>query len=168
MASGKTYVNPEHRDLLLVNRIGKDIDKVPAQGYSHTQTLHAFADTNRFEVLSPDSIYSFNLKKPFKEIPDKPSFYAQIFAEVFVFESPEECEFSLITSFEHKGRSYKFRGKDSDKIQLKRGQWNTIQLDYLSPSLQRRSDNIKSFVWYRGQDSIYVRDIRVKVFEKDD
>jgi hypothetical protein len=39
-------------------------------------------------------------------------------------------------------------------------------MDYLSPEVRIPEDEIKTYLWWRGEGAVYVRNISVKIWEK--
>jgi len=70
-----------------------------------------------------------------------------------------------VVDFTHKGYPYKYKGFDSENMNLDLNQWNNIEFDYLTPEVRTRQDSLKVYFWNRGKSTIFIDDFQV-VFEK--
>jgi hypothetical protein len=50
-------------------------------------------------------------------------------------------------------------------LKLKPGVWNTVSLDYLIPVDPEPGDRLVSYVWYTGNEVIFIDDLRYEAFE---
>ena len=80
----------------------------------------------------------------------------RMFLSASVFVTDTEEPFSLVASFENNGVSYKYISKDSEKLSLKDDQWNDIRLEFMAPPLKDAGDELRIYVWYRGNQQIKV------------
>ena len=70
---------------------------------------------------------------------------------------------SMVITFNHKGGNYKYRALDLEKLSLTPHQWNQIEMHYLTPEPRQKSDQLQVYYWHRGQQPVYVDDIRIDI-----
>jgi len=70
----------------------------------------------------------------------------------------------LVVTFQHQGKNYKYRTRTFNKDIIK-GKWNNLSLDYLTPEVRSKKDNLMVYVWHRGKSNIYIDDFKVEIFE---
>ncbi len=76
---------------------------------------------------------------------------------------------SIIIAFQHKGENYKYRGLNlvrneiSSKIKL--NQWNKVTMDYLTPEVRSKNDELTVYLWNQGDLDIYFDDLTVEKFK---
>lgn len=116
------------------------------------------------EILSPENPYSRTLSIPFYKLSNGDHAFLKIKGEVFVEDDPVENAFTLVVTFQHKGRNYKYRGKNSEVIaaDLIPGQWNTLEVLYLTPEVRHTKDPVLIYFWLRGSQQLAVRSITVE------
>jgi hypothetical protein len=81
---------------------------------------------------------------------------------------PEEYEGELpclVMTMSRKNGLYGYKATCLDPENLVRGQWVTIQMDYLTPTIRNQSDLFQSYIWHRGHMPIYMDDFRVYGYE---
>lgn len=71
----------------------------------------------------------------------------------------------LVATAEHKGQVYGYRswaitGSDSAGV-------SRVSVNYLTPEIRSKKDPIAIYIWHRGQDSLVVRDVRIRVYERN-
>jgi len=55
---------------------------------------------------------------------------------------------------------------DSEKLNLKLNAWNELKMDYLTPEVRKKDDQLKAYFWLRGKQLLQVGAIWIAVFEK--
>ncbi|MFA5417121.1 MAG: hypothetical protein WC341_01555 [Bacteroidales bacterium] len=182
---GKMVHNKEYDTLLLVDRSNLN-EKVPDnQSFEHTvlkifdfekdssntdlhySNLYAYQGAYSF-VMDSSIQFSPGFKIKYKDINCKEYAWFRISVWVYPVYPLNETSASLIVSFQHKGDNYKYRGIDLDKpeiaSQLKLNQWNKITMDYLTPEVRSKNDNLVVYVWNRGKKSIYFDDLIIEMY----
>jgi len=182
---GKMVHNKAYDNLLLVDRSNLN-EKVPDnQSFEHTvlkildfekdssnTDLHysnLYAHQGAFSFVMDSSIqFSPAFKIKYKDINCEEYAWFRISVWVYPVYPLNETSTSLIVSFQHKGDNYKYRGIDLNKpeiaSQLKLNQWNKITMDYLTPEVRSKNDNLVVYVWNRGKKSIYFDDMTIELF----
>jgi len=183
----KKRIDPEHYDLLLIERSydGVDVFKNEKKYNKHTLLNLSFDnpekgkekhyDTNYVCTgsysLRMDSsfIYSPGLQIKYKDITNK--YYAWIRASVNVYPlTPlEQSEALLVVAFTHNGKNYKYRTASilNEKYNVELNKWNKISIDYLTPEVRSKNDKLTVYIWYRGKKEIYIDDLVVESFTLD-
>lgn len=182
---GKASVSEEDRKLLLIQRSTETYEKMP-------EDLSAFRHTvigsNGFEnpeekykdqyVTTPvhsgnyalrlDSNYVFSpdVRMAYKDITS--GYYAWIRASVWVYPIPDQSTdpFHLVITFQYKGMNYKYRtlGPSQDFVHLVPGEWNKLEIDYMSPEVRTTDDELLVYLWLQGKQSVYFDDLKVETF----
>jgi len=49
--------------------------------------------------------------------------------------------------------------------EIKPGKWNKIKLDYLTPEVRSKNDELKIHIWNKGKKTFYIDDINIELFE---
>jgi hypothetical protein len=95
--------------------------------------------------------------------------YALVYATGWVFlnDSLKIPKLSLIASFKHNGKEYRYAGKDFDKQGNYKTGWNKFALAYLTPEVRRKSDELNVYFWLRepGSTPVQIDDFHIRVFE---
>jgi len=182
---GKMVHNKEYDTLLLVDRSNLN-EKVPDnESFEHTvlrifdfekdttntdpHYSNLYAHQGDFSFVMDSSIqFSPAFKIKYKDINCKEYAWFRISVWVYPVYPLNETSTSLIVSFQHKGDNYKYRGIDLNKpeiaSQLKLNQWNKITMDYLTPEVRSKNDNLVVYIWNRSKKSIYFDDMTIELF----
>jgi hypothetical protein len=183
---GKTSVNPQYEKLLLVKR---DFGGKPEHLKDENQYIKkrlAFFDfeqkgkhfTTKYshsgkQSLKMDSTINFSpaYRIKYKDLTDKEYAWIRVSVWVYPVHPLSETPVSLVTTFQFHGKNYKYRtvnlNDQSVAGKLKLNSWNKISMDYLTPEVRRKSDNLITYVWYRGKKDIYFDDFKVELFEPE-
>lgn len=181
---GKTKVAPETKKLLLVPR---NFDGKPEKMSNESQYRHRILKEFHFEgkgkhltkryahtgqqSLKMDSTLHFSpaYKIKYSDLTDRDFAWLRVSVWVYPVYPLTETPASLIVTFQFHGKNYKYRGIDLNKEnghkKLRLNHWNKITMDYLTPEVRRKSDNLITYVWYRGKKDIYFDDFQVELFE---
>lgn len=176
---GKLHATDEDRKLLMVNRIFEGEEKFVNEGeYQLTRSLKSdihydglydstvvCAKENSTQ-LDRNNIYSSGIEVPYSEITQKDYAWLRVRAWVYPTIDLVSNPFCLVVQFTHKGFPYKYKTLDSEKLNLKLNTWNELTLDYLTPEVRKKQDQLKIYFWLRGKQPLIVGDIRVEVYEK--
>ena len=185
---GKTTIKAEDKKLLLIDRFNKVKDVIPSDSSLTRRVLKVFdfeATDKRLSAHLSDSIFrsgKYALKmdstlrftpayqKAFKDITDNYYVWIRVSVWVYPVHDVSLTPASLIVSFQHKGKNYKYRGLDINRVdineKLKRNEWNLISMDYLTPEVRSKKDELTVYLWNRGNLDIYFDDLTIEVFEE--
>ena len=182
---GQTKVSEEDRKLMLVqrnfteieyltneedftHRILKhfDFEKPEKEHAAHYDTSYAHTGERSFR-MDGNIEFSPTLRIEYRDITD--NYYGWVRASVWVYPTadPKANEAKLIVSFRHKWDNYKYRNysMNADTVHLKLNQWNLITQDYMTPELMSRKDKLEVYVWYQGQEDIWIDDLKIEFFD---
>jgi hypothetical protein len=170
----------EQKELLLIKRTTTNTEV-----FEHQEKYHlTSSDLNDFEneegmdfdkafsgnkvlIMDQNTIFSKAFRKPFKEITESDHAWIKISAMVFPSDNWQESELSLVVAFEHKGESYKYRTANlPNDGSIIPNQWNKIELEYLTPEVRTKDDELATYMWLRGSEGLYIDDFRVEIFNK--
>ncbi len=176
---GKTYVKPEWRDLLLIDRSFGEKDKIPEALRDKGQVIAAFdfengkqvndssllnADSsgNRWLLMKADKKYSPTIELPFHQITD--NYYAWLKTQVTIkpVKTIKEKVY-LVTHLSHEGGAYKYRTKALNEA--KKGETIRISMPYLTPHIRSRQDPLKVFVWNPNGQKFQIDNLKVRKYE---
>ncbi|UTW67284.1 hypothetical protein KFE94_03990 [bacterium SCSIO 12643] len=175
---GKLNVTEEDRKLLLIDRNYTGTDAFTNEEEYEGTLLkeHDFNDGDDSLSysgccsyrLTSRIIYSPVIEKAFKDITRDDYVWFKVSVYVFIETQDVVEDFSLVVHFDHKGYAYNYKTIESKNLDLKKGEWNKIEFDYLSPEVRNGNDLFRTFVWYRGNHSLLIDNMKVEVFEKRD
>lgn len=181
---GKTFTTEEFKESLEVERNLEPVEYIKRENKFEKKQLVYYDFENPMTAsdsvhYSPDVIHSggksFRLDSSLIYSPGITMKYAQLTKKEYawlrtsVFVYPEydmvENPASLVVTFEHLGKSYKYRALDMDTLHLKTKQWNKVSMDYMTPIIKSPNDILKIYVWHRGQKPLYLDDMLIEEFE---
>lgn len=179
---GKTSVNKDDVQLLLVPRSTETIEKMPGNvEFIRRNVLHLdfnkpgdglknYSDNfgyNSTGSLRMDNEMEFSpgLNIKYNEITQKEYAWIKATVRVFVPDSAEGSFPMLAMAFHHKDAAYKYRSTEFLNPSLKKGQWNLISLEYQTPEVRSVEDNLKVYVWNRDRKTVFIDDLVVDVYE---
>lgn len=173
---GKLSVSEEDQALLLIDRSFTGADAFMNEE-AYNGKLLKFLEFENGEseiaysgccaiVLDSTHIYSPVIESEYQKVTNKNHAWIKVSAYVYPSEDDIENAFSLTVNFNHNGYSYGYRGLESKDVDLIPNQWNRLEMDYLTPEVRNKSDLLQVKLWYRGNKSLLVDDLKVEVFEK--
>ena len=147
---GKTSVEEETKKLLLVGRFA-DANEIFDQESDYTQkTIYE----NHFDDLNDTSIlfkgcFQMNNNVPFSpgtemkymDLTNCDHAWIRFSARVYIPNDFNEEFPLLVIHFTHNNGAYKYFAKGLDTSKIKLGEWNQVQLDYLTPEVRSIEDN---------------------------
>ncbi len=170
---GKTQVSEKDKKLMLIERPLESFPKFENQQDYTSKMLYendfskGLDTMNRKGILVMENQLPFSpgIDMTFNELTDKDHAWIQAEAGIFVDKNLNLENCILVATFHHKNKEYSFRAKSLDKDSLKLNEWNTLKLTYLTPEVRIKKDNLKVYIWYRGNDSILVDYLKVELWE---
>ena len=155
---------PEHLKFLTspLERHGYETSKDP--GYSQSTTQFSYQGSRSLKITK-EAAFSPAIKAKYSDLTDGE--YAWVRVGMWIYPTDKaKNKISLITTFDHKGKSYKYRSVDTEneELALKDNQWNYVEMDYLTPEIRRVEDELKVYVWMRGEGEVYVDELNVTVW----
>jgi hypothetical protein len=61
--------------------------------------------------------------------------------------------------------SYKYTALGIPEDSIRYNAWNVIGKDYLTPEIRWKNDVLAVYLWYRGNDHVFIRDLELELFE---
>lgn len=152
--------NYEKRNVVIYNEDFETPENIPLERISDK---YSFSGQNSFSL---DKNHQFvGPITPYSTFNGNPLINIYVSAKVY-FEKLNE-PFSLIISVENKGNKIQYKAIESEKLNLKENTWNDIYLEIVSPTEHKNPDDeIRTYIWYRGENEIFVDDMHVEVLEK--
>jgi len=177
---GRTEVNEEKRDLLLIDRsfdgteafeneedytrrILEEFDMESIEDDRITNIMSYSGDHSL--LLSSDLEYSPTIQVRYSEITDKDHAWIRSSVMVYLDSNERSIQAGLVVRFVHNDYNYKWRMLNMEDLDLVPGTWNRISVDYLTPEVRTVDDELKVLVWLNGEDPVYIDDLKVEVFE---
>lgn len=164
---GRTNPPSNAEELLLVQRsITGDEQLIDGSRYTrHVAYRNTFDD-------QPDSVFTLTDEVPFspgpdiayRELTDKDHAWLRVSARLWVTDSTSMAPL-IVCAFHHKGPSYKYVARSWDLSTAKRGAWNHLSFDYLTPEVRSLNDNLKLYLWNQQGGTHRVDDLQVEVFD---
>jgi hypothetical protein len=171
---GATKLKEEDKKLLLVDR-GMDGTFTNEQDYSKKILYeNDFKKKEPTDFITDSSgVLPMNGQVPFSpgpdvtysEITEKDHAWIRASVKVFVPEAYNEELPLLVVTFNHDDIPYKYMAKELKREELKRNAWNNLEIDYLTPEVRSKNDNVKVYVWQRGKGTVFIDDMIVLGFE---
>lgn len=178
----KTEVPPGAEKLLLVDRSEYGENNFDSSNYTKTKS-YTF-DFEKMDVghlnqelkhsgknsqlVDENNIYSYCFEKEFQEITDQEHAWIKVGVWIYLLDSVQICLPTLVTTFEHKGEPYTYRGKNLEvdtTMTYLPNQWIYLESYYLTPEIRRKNDKFKAYLWMRGKGKIYVDDMIVEFYD---
>ncbi|MCK4677223.1 MAG: glycosyltransferase family 39 protein [Bacteroidales bacterium] len=174
---GKTSVTENDKKLLLVERSTGAIEFLENEkDYKHSRICYySFDDDDTTNLISRSGKGSFILNNAvpfspgldikFNELTQNDHAWIRATVYIYIPHSHQGELPSLVVTFHHKNKTYKYRAVKLNRVNLSYGSWNKITMDYLTPEVRAKDDNMKVYVWYKGKENIYIDDFVVEVFD---
>lgn len=174
---GKTYASVDDRKLLSIEHGIDIVEYFNNENEYLKRNLFSFDFEDQKDTglvchsgsgaFRMDSVtqYSPGIDIKYCDITDKN--HAWIRAGVWIF-IPENYsgEMPLLTlTFHHNNDPYKYRTVELPASEIKKGGWNFLSADYLTPEVRSTEDNMKVYIWHRSKDVVYIDDFKVDVYE---
>jgi hypothetical protein len=177
-AFGKLSVSDEERRLLLIKRSFDGVEHFDNENeYSKKLLVNMdFESKGKQWQIRPHggsyvfrtdtaNIYSTPFELPYRDITQHDHAWIRVTGYVYPVVKPTTESFGLVVHFTHKGYAYKYTFYDAEKMKLQAGKWNKVVVDYLTPEVRRKSDQLKIYFMNQGKTPVYVDDMRIEAFE---
>ena len=180
---GRTSVSDTDRSLLLIDRAAEE--KIPANLINYTYRELAFhnyensgeeqlrlvkdtAFSGRYSLqLTPESPFASGVEKAYQDITWKDYAWIRVSVMVYTMKPVEETQASLVASFEHNGKAYKYSAESitKEKYHVKPFTWTKVSFDYLTPEVRSPKDKLKVYIWLQGNLPLLIDDFKVEMWE---
>ena len=169
---GKTHVEPADEKLLLVDRTVDAVEIFKNEKEYKGKILYnnTFDELGNKKVFELDGVNCFSpgVDIKYRDITQKDHAWIKVSAKVFIPADYDEELPVMVATFHYKGEVYKYYGYELKAGAIKLNTWNTIEFDYLTPEVRSLDDNLKVYLWHRGQKRILLDDLKVLAFEHND
>ncbi|MGE0076392.1 MAG: hypothetical protein AB7S48_00880 [Bacteroidales bacterium] len=176
---GKMHATEDDKKLLLINRSvisaepfnnqddysARLLNRLDFENSEKKDSTVAHSAKYSFKMDS-SLIYSPCIESPYYDLTNKDHAWVRATVYIYPVKDIKSNPFSLVVNFSHNNYSYKYRTFDSENMNLELNKWNKITFDYLTPEVRRNTDNLVVYVWLRGNETLYIDDLQVEVFEK--
>ncbi|MHB1277408.1 MAG: hypothetical protein ACYC1Q_03350 [Bacteroidia bacterium] len=181
---GKTAIPEGAEKLMLVERQAVAHEKMPGDtahlsravlfeewlgttSNQENQVKLDWPDGSREAVCQLDESHPYTraFEMGYKEITSKEYAWLRISAEIYIPDSVDAEAPMLVTHFMYKERPYKYTTTEYLGPALKKGEWQRISMDYMTPEVRNKADKVKIYLWYRGKDPIYARILEIIKYE---
>ncbi len=125
------------------------------------------SDTLGNTSLRMDSTLRFSpeIRNTFGGLTSREYFWVRASVDVFLPKGFKDELPLLVLTFEHKGGGYFYNSFSLDTNTFKPGSWGRINAELMSPNVRSSSDLFKIYVWNRGNQAVFIDNIRADVFE---
>jgi hypothetical protein len=135
---------------------------VPYRNALETQ----FAKSGKFGFKMNSAVqYSPGIKIPYGSL-IKRSWVGLRFSASVLSQKPfTDSSVILVVASVHEGNSYRIKQLKVANLHLAPGIWNTLTMDYISPSDPVPGDELQAFVWNLGNSELFIDDLKFELFE---
>lgn len=92
--------------------------------------------------------------------------WLRITVNYFCEDSIESNPASLVVTMPHKAYQLKYHAFDFEKFPSKKGEWNTLIFDYVTPYPYSEKDYISIYLWHKGKKKIWFDDLIIDSYLK--
>lgn len=112
---------------------------------------------------SQEKLEGFTIR--YSDLTDKDHLWIRCGIKVLPEADPDIRPFSLVCTFEHKGKPYKTTIVDSRTAELRQEQWNNLEIFTISPILKSMDDVISVTFFNESGTQLYVDDFFIEAFQ---
>ena len=179
---GKTHISAKTKQLLDINRSFSGTNQIehPKKYKSKSIGFYDFSEDdpgynqqykydtltqNSFFTLDGEQRYSPNIMSTYSGLTSESHAWIQASVDVFLppgYHGPEPL---LIITFQHDEQNYEYKTHGLEDFRDAEGKWVTIQAMYLTPHPRSTQDLIKIYVWHRGNQKIYIDNLKAFALE---
>jgi hypothetical protein len=177
---GKTEPNEANNKLLLVERVFEGENAFTNKEDYRSKQIFDFSEKAlqikgkmialdsmeyKVEVLNDTNDFSEGFDMRWKDLTKADHNWIHAEAEIYCPEGVRPNDVSLVLCIDHKGGAYGYSAPEIKTENFKPNAWNTISFDYLTPEVRHPRDSFKSYIWYRGKTSIYLKGLKLVQWE---
>jgi len=109
--------------------------------------------------------YSPGVKIPYAELTTKKNVIARITVSVFSPDARVFADGSIVFTMIHEGINFRVTTLNLGTLRLHAGEWYTETLDYLLPAYCDPGDLFAAFIYYTGNSTMYIDDLKIELLE---
>ncbi len=132
--------------------------------FNHHNQIKQDTSGNLFFQLDSLVNFSPNFSVPYKKLTDNYYTWAKGQVDIYIPEDYKGELPCLVMTMNRKGGSYGYQTTCISSEDIKYDQWFTIYIDYLTPPIRNRNDNLISYIWHRGKGPIFMDNFKVEIF----
>jgi len=170
-------VSDSDKSLLLIERTTDEFERftdttgyqlrvIYNNNFDDVAQISVSRDSSGVLVMSSELPFSPGLDLAYRQITQMDHAWIRTSVNVFIPEDYSDEWPLLIMTFNHKGAAYKYRSSEKQFSNWKKGMWNTIQMDYLTPEVRSKDDNLMVYVWHRAQTPIAIDNLKIEIWDK--
>jgi hypothetical protein len=129
------------------------------------QTIWIDSKEAQVQVLNTEHSFSKGFQKKWTQLTHADHNWLFVEAEFFAPSDFKAEDLCLVTCADHKGGVYGYHAPNISPDSLTLNAWNTISYYYLTPEIWRRGDKVVSYIWYRGNSKVYLREHKITQME---
>jgi len=181
---GKTETDDNTKDLLMVERPATSMEYFNGErNYNSPEEIYFqdfenpdpdwarhLVDTlshsgSRAMILHPGHPFSTGLNISFQDLTSGDHVWLRSGVFVYPTSGVDPSQLFLVMTFEHKGKSYKYRTTPlSDLKEMEFNEWNYLSKDYITPEVRSEGDRLSVYVWNNGTGKVIIDDLRVMAY----
>lgn len=164
---GKTKAQPEYEKLKLIDRtLTKIADSPFYTEYDHKLINSYSFDEESHGVLELNKSSKFKeaLNQPYGSLTSKDHLWIKSSVQVIVDANFRPNDSELVSTIQSEGKNYKYRTTKLKHDKLIPNEWNELSMEYLTPEIHSNSAQVKVYLWYRGQDTLQVDNLRTELY----
>jgi hypothetical protein len=97
---------------------------------------------------------------------DRDHAWIKVTVNYFTEEDIKDNPASLVINMPHRKYNLKYRSFDFEKAPSKKGEWNRLEFDYMTPYPYSGSDHFDIYIWHRGKKPIWFDDFKIEAYLK--
>lgn len=141
-----------------------DFENSPQGCETHIQNLYANSGKKSLRLDPSQQITPGGTLKAGK-LPSSYPLGLRLSAMVYSDTDFKDVNADLIISPKHNGICYLYHSSAVKDMNLQKGKWNSLRLDYIITGALDRDDEIISCIWYHGDKALYIDDLKLELFE---
>jgi hypothetical protein len=173
----KTSATEEDKKLLLVYRDFEGVmtfnNKESYQSVFVKEELFENSETEvdtlngNFFTITDETTYALTNKISYKELTKKDHLWAVISCRVRYPEGFDNTWPCLVVAMDRKGGNYGYFAPELKPDSI-HSDWVTFKFEYLTPEIRNTNDQLKYYIWKRGEKGFDVDNFRIEIFERKD
>jgi hypothetical protein len=154
----------EKREVLYLNFSSK---KSTIYKYKNVDLKKYHSFPNSY-LLKPKDEFGLKYLLPYKlAVPnEKDHAWIRVSLNYYSEEDPKNFESNVVISMPHNNYNLKYRAFNFSTFEWKKGDWNHIEFDYMTPFPYDEDDYFDIYIWHRGANNLWIDDYKVELFNK--
>lgn len=153
---------PDPDELLLTQRLIYDFEDLENPDESNKASAYKGV---LGDYVNDKKSFSKAVRIPFSRITEKKHAWIEVDLKIKPTYDFKAEPFSIVTLSSHNGENYKYRGLNSEELDLKVNEWNSVKQFYLTPVVKAEDDEFVFYIWNRGKQLVRIDQVEVKIYE---